>query len=125
MNREIKFRAWDNINNEMRYPAKKDVFATGPTSGDFIDKWDTVMQFTGLHDKNGKEIYEGDLVVNTTVRKTWGQWDGVYGYKDVITETVEPVVFDAKWAAFKLTTRGEWGRFEVIGNIYEHPHLIS
>ena len=62
--REIKFRAWDNKQNKMRndgfsiYYDGSIQFADSIESKDFI-----LMQYTGLKDKNGKEIYEGDILI--------------------------------------------------------------
>lgn len=68
----------------------------------------TISQFTGLHDKNGKEIYEGDIVT-----------DGVGKYK---------IIYDLKLAGYQpyCIFRDEPENYcEVIGNIYENPELIS
>ena len=67
-----------------------------------------VEQFTGLHDKNGKEIYEGDIVT-----------DGVGKYK---------IIYDLKLAGYQpyCIFRDDPENYcEVIGNIYENPELIK
>ena len=67
-----------------------------------------VEQFTGLHDKNGKEIYEGDIVT-----------DGVGKYK---------IIYDLKLAGYQpyCISRDDPENYcEVIGNIYEHSHLLE
>jgi uncharacterized phage protein (TIGR01671 family) len=120
-NRIIKFRAWDGINKEMRYPRKKDVFATGVTSGEMVDNWDEVMQFTGLHDKDGKEIYEGDIV----------RYSYIHRQKNL--ECVTIITWDNGWI-FK-ENKSTWidhraisttkSTLEVIGNIHQHPHLLN
>lgn len=58
MKREIKFRAWDG--ERLTYPIDN------IESGDIIKRYETVMQYTGLPDKNGKEIYERDIVQHST-----------------------------------------------------------
>jgi len=73
MNRIIKFRAWDNEQKKMLYACKveSDGSVLVCTSEGFTRQYDPsfkkltdVMQFTGLHDTHGKEIYEGDVVTN-------------------------------------------------------------
>ena len=59
MNREIKFRAWDNRSDNMFYPPMDII---GQMMVDELPEYVTFMQFTGLKDKNGKEIYEVDIV---------------------------------------------------------------
>jgi len=78
-----------------------------------------LMQFTGLKDKNGKEIYEGDII------------QGICSGDNhkVITE----VIYDDDFACFELNCDFQFGDFrspkgfnvEVIGNIYEDKHLLE
>ena len=82
----------------------------------------TISQFTGLHDKNGKEIYEGDIIKGVGVtsynkplirRVAFDDASARFGLSDVNGNiTFEPL----KWISFPL---------EIIGNIYENPELIS
>jgi uncharacterized phage protein (TIGR01671 family) len=124
MSREIKFRAWDKDNEEMFFvpqliyiPGKgMQVLETGSET-----KRDDclLMQFTGLKDKNGKEIYEGDII------------------REGILEDGRPLVSWVKFEEGAFTT--DDGEFlseaiygleektntEVIGNIYENPQLLK
>lgn len=65
MTREIKFRAWHPLNKEMVYPINGQNFGYGGyTRSDILRDFEdeNIMQYTGLKDKTGKEIYEGDVV---------------------------------------------------------------
>ncbi len=131
MSREIKFRAWDKNDNEMRYDAQDtyDYIVNNIMEDCFGDVLKSeryeVMQYTGLKDKNGKEIYEGDVV------KMHGWWNafGPAGYDSDITV----VEFDEEVCGFTPMCNYDCdcgvyhnaSDLEVIGNIYENPKLIK
>ena len=121
MNREIKFRAWSKATEKM-------------SDWDFIHSVRNLhklmtlnhielMQYTGLKDKNGKEIYEGDII-----ELFWGFTGRSY------FTTVIWVKDLAKWAMAEKNGKGVYHYFgdqntklmdtEIIGNIYENKDLI-
>lgn len=122
MNREIKFRVFE------------------PTLGMFLpttDAWyqikngvielpkDTVlMQFTGLKDKNGKEIYEGDIVAI----ENSGNWEVIFKLGSFEFFQGDKKISDGygitpKWKI--IDKHGYVEGFEIIGNIYQHPELLQ
>jgi len=74
-----------------------------------------IMQFTGLHDKNGKEIYEGDIV-----KDNWG--GGIGAIQDM--REVSRLLSDG-FLAGQENDDGSLYDAEVIGNIYENPELLE
>jgi uncharacterized phage protein (TIGR01671 family) len=86
-----------------------------------------LMQYTGLKDKNGKEIYEGDIV-------SFEDSDGGYEYPDLVVNTG---IVEYGKLGFYFTNRvavemddfyikdGRCDDIEVLGNIYENPELMA
>ena len=133
--REIKFRAWDEKYRKMIFTGFHllgEVMAFGgieeylfetqkekdglPT----IERWNDIiiMQYTGLYDKNGKEIYEGDIIIyedrKWLVEWSNDRWDMRNGnyYIRYDDEADDPGFTN-------------WNKAEIIGNIYENPELIN
>ena len=76
----------------------------------------TLMQYTGLKDKNGKEIFEGD-VVKCEEKKRKSGWKQF--------ERIEVVEWNTEKARFDVPEEIEKFGFEIIGNIYENKELIG
>jgi hypothetical protein len=120
-NRVYKFRAWDIGLKEMvtDFLLSCDGVPMVETNGGNLSFNGIILQYTGLLDKNGKEIYEADVV-----KKHFMKRDRTIGF-DVYT-----VTWDNKYASFFLGSgyHKDWideGENEVIGNIYENPELLK
>lgn len=114
--RVIKFRAWDGEKMRDDIRISNDGFAYDLDIGK-ERSW-PLMQFTGLHDRNGKEIYEGDVVrvapaqgLYTGLMEVFWNEDGCW----------EPFVYPNDPTCGYKDHRGA----EVIGNIYENPELLE
>ena len=131
--REIKFRVWDSERKRMSLPFKLDgftIFFTDDTIPfQFLSDTNRfkIMQYVGFSDKNGKEIYEGDIL-RTTMTLVWDLYlDNDIEETEVITTVVEyqPPKFTQRRFDDGLLYTFDMEDFEVIGNIYENPEVID
>lgn len=122
MSREIKFRAWDNINKEMVYETTPIFFFGNCISNyDILRKYETVMQYAEIKDKKDKEIYEGDLV---SLREAERRYVVKFHKGCFKLFHADPKLNDMLWGAIERVEELLW-TIEVIGNIYENPELLS
>lgn len=122
--REIKFRAWCNktmLSNVIPFAKTVEIIVIQPMlSGECrLKKVEAIMQYTGLKDKSGTEIYEGDILKNDYDKI------GVVEYREIHRHSYSDVIgFCA--GNIDLSERGfGFCEVEVIGNIYGDPELIK
>ena len=128
--RQIKFRAWNKETSEMVdlkkiTPLALDAgmntqLAMQGCDGLFIPFFPNLelMEFTGLKDKNGREIYEGDIVLSKPLNDANGPRDDKYRAKCEIKFRIGFYLDGPVWGLLD-------GEHEVIGNIWENPDLLK
>jgi hypothetical protein len=117
--REIKFRAWDIRNKVMEYIDDFNWFEErGVHDSEGVGNYEkyTLMQYTGLKDKNGVEIYEGDILSECN--------DGIENAKVRYDDTDAMFVLEFDNIILNFSNENsKW--FEVFGNKYENPELVQ
>ncbi len=140
MSREIKFRGRTNngqwvygfyVAREGDHKTKHYIYTgkTASNQSDWCEKWEvdpkTVWQYTGLKDKNGKEIYENDILLIP---------EGFYGenamtprkeHMEVVEHDVCHSDCDGSGYWINLPDSVKWSDCEIIGNIHENPELLT
>ena len=130
-----KYRAWDKARNEMNYKVMVGNCDTDDENWacpiiwieeekDWLhfDDYECIMQSTGLKDKNGKEIFEGDILAFETddevikVNVFWDEEHALFMFESKKYNEQEPLA--------ELVENNTYP-FEIIGNIYENPELLE
>ncbi len=119
MSRPIKFRAW--LPNIKKMTHSFGLFTVPDGIADV--EMPIIMQFTGLTDKNGKEIWEGDVVRCLSKREVE---EGRQPFTITVKVDYERGSFFAgPHTLYDLLTIRPYIEIEVLGNIYEHPSLLT
>lgn len=143
--REIKFRAWDyddcKMYNVMSYSPitfgeikpHVGIYPIGESKPVTVTQISTnfkLIEYTGLKDKDGREIFEGDVLRYLDSYN----WSTEYGYDFEDFLNVGRIIYDDKLARFDITNKSdisyddfiyEVENYEVIGNIYENKELLE
>ncbi|ENI4259311.1 hypothetical protein ABXZ90_001310 [Listeria monocytogenes] len=119
--RVIEFRVWDKEVKEMDYnPSVIEIWQNKPINEQFrLESEEKLvwMQYTGLKDKNGKKIFEGDIVdISVYDRLDWSSIKG------------KVVFLNGAWLVedvghFAITLQSETNEIEIIGNVHENLGL--
>ncbi|MCK8628191.1 YopX family protein [Fructobacillus cardui] len=128
--REIKFRVWSRKWEQWLNPEEHVIYADNGDVGEVNDDelvesivHNTVVeQFTGLHDNNGREIYEGDVVKLHVVILSPDDKAGFIEYR---TEFGYCINFGKAVARQEYWAANDKHTIEVIGNIHENPELLE
>ena len=116
--REIKFRFYDKVKEEYIFYTLDEIITFVITYDEDCELWgeEVVEQYTGLKDKNGVEIYEGDYYIDEDGMKLTVKWDK-YTASFILLQEDELDGWSHKEQFYFMTPLNKW--FEVIGNIHK------
>ena len=136
-NREIKFRAWcsgkhkgltfvDDVMDYEVFLSPKGFYLDVESGWDIQGEYPTIpiMQYTGLKDRNGKDIYEGDIVnlgFSLRYKYTIEFEHGSFVLKHTELKNENGLI---TWGSLNTSVLKDFISIEVIGNIYENPELL-
>ena len=134
LNRQIKFRAWDKENKRIVYFGLYSLLVDGVEKDEYWLKHYKaclrnleIIQYTGLKDKNGIEIYFGDILATSNKDKQYDIWNKKdFGYTVVVEEKdILGVSYSNWWIEFDGESVYDISFVEVIGNIHENKNLLK
>ena len=119
-----------NVTFDADYIAGGQIYAPLIDPLHYVAKKDCeIMQYTGLKDKNGKEIYEGDILVNKSKSifddgRKYMDFAVLVGFESVgFVDLITHTHIGRRLSS--LTNKYFWTDYEIIGNIYENPELLN
>lgn len=149
MKRELKFRAWNHKAKQMYYNVCIDMYGCANDGVSFLTygKKDRVMQYTGLKEKKGKKIYEGDIIKVTTKHGFHGELlnefkeekkldtingIGLHFIGVVRIDLLRGLMFENPKTGYAEPMFSRHRKIfsyhsgiEIIGNIYQNPELLK
>jgi len=116
--RTIKFRAWDKKQKKMFNNVSTGTISIWDDNNEAKSIDCEFMQFTGLLDKNGVEIYEGDFLEYQNPEAE----GGIYAVPELEYNNYDDLLgmFDSEWE-----DDGSYSNIEVIGNLHQNPELLK